>query len=793
MIGQMIRLLPSLAFIALLLAGPAAAQPPRAASPGADSPALSQTQARAALEVLRDDTKRAQLIAVLEAIARLPHNAAAAAAASPPAPAAGTSDTAGAPATGATVPAPADAAALPLAPDSVGAELLSGATRHLSGLSEELGAQVRALADFPLLANWFISFALDPVLQAQALDVGWRLILMLAVGLGIELGIRRGLRRPIGALERRAPPIAPPSDPPAEDFENEAEVGQTERLRRRLPVLLLLRRLPFALGHFLLELLPILGFLAAGYVIIGALGDGYTSRLVMIGVLHAYAVWRAVIAVLRLLVAPGAPQIRLVGVSEDGARYLQRWTRRIAALGVFGYAGAEIGLLFGLYWIAYEAVLKLVWCAVTVCLVVVVWQTREAVATRVRAVETRSPALGRLRNRLAGSWHVFAIFYLLALWLVGALDIQDGFSRLLRLVVAAGVVGVLARTLTVLALGAFERALVFPPETTQIRPGLATRIRAYQPLGRALIVAIISAVSLVVLAEAWGFDAFSWFSSGGLGGRLVGALTTIGVTLAAALLVWELANAGIQSHLERLGRDAQAARSARLRTLLPMLRTTLLGGICVVAGLMILSEIGVNIAPLLAGAGVIGLAIGFGSQKLVQDIITGLFLLLENTMQVGDVVSLGGLSGTVENLSIRTIRLRALDGSVHIIPFSAVTTVTNQTRDFGYAVVDVSVGLNEDPAHVAGLLRDVAHEMRAEPHWRHAIHDELDVMGVDHFLDTALVLRTRLKTVPGQRWAVARELTQRIKKRFDDLAIESPWTSHRALGIDPPVESGDAT
>ena len=200
---------------------------------------------------------------------------------------------------------------------------------------------------------------------------------------------------------------------------------------------------------------------------------------------------------------------------------------------------------------------------------------------------------------------------------------------------------------------------------------------------------------------------------------------------------------------------------------------------------MVLSEIGINIAPLLAGAGVVGLAIGFGSQKLVQDIITGLFLLLENTMQVGDVVSLGGLSGTVEALSIRTIRLRALDGSVHMVPFSAVTTVTNQTRDFGYAVVDVSVGLNEDPERVADLLREVAREMRHEERWEIAVRDDLDVMGVDKFLDTALVLRTRIKTLPGQRWAVARELNQRIKARFDELAIESPWTSHRVLSTVP--------
>jgi small conductance mechanosensitive channel len=194
----------------------------------------------------------------------------------------------------------------------------------------------------------------------------------------------------------------------------------------------------------------------------------------------------------------------------------------------------------------------------------------------------------------------------------------------------------------------------------------------------------------------------------------------------------------------------------------------------------------VNIAPLVAGAGVVGVAIGFGSQKLVQDLITGLFLLMENTMQVGDVVTLGGLSGTVETLSVRTIRLRATDGSVHIVPFSAVTTVTNQTRDFSYAVIDVSVGLNEEPDRIADVLRELASEMRAEPRWENIIRDDIEILGVEKFVDMAWVMRVRIRTLPGQRWAVDRELNRRIKYRFDELAIESPITSTRVLSTNPP-------
>ena len=154
-------------------------------------------------------------------------------------------------------------------------------------------------------------------------------------------------------------------------------------------------------------------------------------------------------------------------------------------------------------------------------------------------------------------------------------------------------------------------------------------------------------------------------------------------------------------------------------------------------------------------------------------------------MQVGDVVSLGGLTGTVENLSIRTIRLRALDGSVHIIPFSAVTTVTNLTRDYGYVVLDVNVGLNEEPDHISDVIRDVARTMRAESRWASAIRDDIEMMGIEKFVDLAYVLRARVMTLPGQRWAVARELNRRVKLRFDELSIESPITSFRALSHNP--------
>jgi small conductance mechanosensitive channel len=669
-------------------------------------------------------------------------------------------------------PAAAESAALPLplAPGSVGAQLLTDISDSLAHLSADLASNAQAFADFPLLADWVVRLVNDADRQRQLFGAGWRLLLVLGVGLGLEFLARRLLRRPTRGLENAAPAAALP------------KAGDSGRTAHLPSAMLILRRLPYAFGRFVLDLLPALVLLAIGYLMAGTtLSNNHTTRLVIIGTVQAYVACRVVIAVARLLVSPRRPQLRLVPLSDHAALYALKWTRLIAVLAVLGYTTAEIGLLFGLYRVAYDAFLKIVALAVILCLITVVLQARGAVAAWIHAGPGKTGAVAALRNRAAAIWHVAAIFYLAALWLVWVLEVPDGFTRLLRVVVATIGLAILARGLTLAAYAALDRLLQLPPDATTRHLSLEARARNYYPIARAVVALLITGVALVALFEAWGFDTLTWLSPGAVGGRVLGALGSIATTLVIALVLWELVNAAIQRHLARLAREAQAARSARLRTLLPMLRTTLLISICTVEGLIVLSQIGVNIAPLLAGAGVVGLAIGFGSQKLVQDIITGLFLLLENTMQVGDVVSLGGLQGTVEALSIRTIRLRALDGSVHIVPFSAVTTVTNMTRDFGYAVVDVSVGLNEDPARIADIVRDVAREMRAEPRWDSAIRDDLDVMGVDKFLDTSLVLRTRIKTVPGQRWAVGRELNQRIKMRFDELAIESPWTSFRVL------------
>ncbi len=749
--------------ISQLLAKPAA--PPAApAAPPAAPATPSVADARATLDVLKDDAKRAQLMGVLETIAQGQALVA-------PKPAA-------APAT--------SALPIPLKPDSVGAQVLVDASQKLTSLTDEVVQMARAVTDFPLLWNWVTQLITDPTLQLAILDTVWRLAVVLTSGIALEMLIRRLLRRPIRRLARRAPPAPPGLDEEVAGIAD-AEAGQTEWLRRRAGIVVLARRLPYVLGALLLDLLPLLGLVATAALLL-ALGVAgrITARLVIIAVLNAYLFWRAITALAHAAAAPGTARLRLLPIADDEAHVVVGEVSRLSAVAVAGYTIAEVALLFGLYRVAHDALLKLVALIVYGLVVGIVLRNRRGVRRLLGAPQGTSGVWALLRDLLAGAWHRMVIVYLLALWTVWALDVPNGFERLLRVVLVAMAAAFAAQLLSAMVQRTLRSALRRSETLAERYPGLDRRLASYHPVAGAIANLIIASVAAVVVLQAWGLHSFDWFNGGALGGRVLQAVITILVTLVTALATWEVANLTIQRHLDRLAREAQLARSARLRTLLPMLRTTLLATVSIVAGLVVLSEIGVNIAPLLAGAGVIGLAIGFGSQKLVQDIITGLFLLLENTMQVGDVVSLGGLSGTVENLSIRTIRLRALDGAVHIVPFSAVTTVTNMTRDFGFAVIDVAVGVNEEPDRVADILREIAASMRLEAAWRPVIMADLEVMGVEKFQLTTWVLRVRIKTLPSSRWSVGRELNRRIKYRFDALAIESPMTSYRALGLAAP-------
>lgn len=220
----------------------------------------------------------------------------------------------------------------------------------------------------------------------------------------------------------------------------------------------------------------------------------------------------------------------------------------------------------------------------------------------------------------------------------------------------------------------------------------------------------------------------------------------------------------------------------RANTLSALFRRTLISLIWVIAAITALQQAGFDIAPILATAGVAGLAVSFGAQNLVRDVVSGVFLLLEDQIRVGDVAEINGTGGQVEEINLRTTRLRSMEGTVHIFPNGAITKLSNLTQEFSYYVWDLGVAYKEDTDRVAEVVRELASQLRSEPDFSAIILEPLEVLGVDKFGDSAVILKMRIKTRPIQQWTVGRELNRRIKKRFDELGIEMPFP-HRTIEL----------
>lgn len=216
-------------------------------------------------------------------------------------------------------------------------------------------------------------------------------------------------------------------------------------------------------------------------------------------------------------------------------------------------------------------------------------------------------------------------------------------------------------------------------------------------------------------------------------------------------------------------------REKRLATLEQVARYVLTVVIVLVTVMLVLSELGISIAPILAAAGVLGIAVGFGAQSLVKDYFNGLFLLLENQVRQGDVVEVAGKSGLVEEMTLRYVMLRDYEGSVHTIPNGVIDTVTNRSRGFAHAVIDVGVAYREDIDEVYEVMRRVAADLRADPVLGPKIEADLDIAGVDQWGDSAVVIRCRFRVKPLEQWGVRRAYLYSLKKAFDAAGIEIPF------------------
>jgi small-conductance mechanosensitive channel len=695
-----------------------------AVSPSLATTAPTPAEAQQTLDTLQNPQKLQALIQTLQTIAK----------ASPAQPASPTNPTAAKPA-----PAtPAAAPALALAPNSLGAQLLPQVTGWTGRIAGAAAATVAEVSQAPAFWRAMIHASRDPGERLAAADALWRIVFALVCALLAEVAVRWILRRPLRSLE--------------------AHATWPDRARNAWDSL---RRLPYSVARLVLWLIPLAVFAAIGNVAAGLLGGAETTPLIAVALVNAYVMGWAIVCAAHMLAAPYLPPLRLVPLDDAGAIAAMKWLRRITFVAVFGSAVAEILVLLEFSVRKHDAVIRLTELIVAIMLGIVVLRSRRAAAARIRGPGgTRRSA--EWRRWLAETWHYLALAVIVTAWLVAVGGVEH---RLDTLDFLLGTVAVLvgARLLAIVALGALTRAL--PRAEDAVSAGLAARVTHYNRIIRIVVISVITAFAAVILLQLWGVHALAWFEPGHVGQHLVSALITIALAAGFAIVVWESVNAALDREVDRL-HDYEPARSARLRTLLPVARTAILITIVVIIGATALSEIGVNIAPLLAGAGIIGVAVGFGSQTLVHDIITGMFILIENTIQIGDGVTVAGLTGKVEDLSIRTLRLRAADGALHIIPFSSVVTITNTNRGIGNATIAVTIAPDQDIDHATAALTEIGAEMRKDETFAPMILGDLDLYGVDAVTATAVTIAGKIPCTVSGRLPVQREFNRRMVQRF---------------------------
>lgn len=628
-------------------------------------------------------------------------------------------------------------------PPTLGTRLLSTLADQVQEINRAIFGAFELLSDVPGLANWLTAQIQDPDRRAAWIRLLTKLAATLAAGAIAFWLAGRLLTAPRKAIEVRMP--------------------------RRL-----FSRVILAAGYMLLDLVPIAAFTIGAYVIMPLLDARPNTRLVAVTLVNAIIVSGACLVLARAALAPRAAALRLLPISDETAHYGYIWARRLTYLIVFGYFGSQAAGLIGMPRAGASFLLKVVGLTVATLFVILVAQNRTVVANWLRGKDSAT-VLGIARARLAETWHLLAIFYIAAIFVVWAVDIPGGFEFIVRSTAATIVILLAGRIILIAIQRLLQRGFAVGDDAKQRFPGLEERVNRYVPVLQLVLQGVVAVVAALALLEVWGVNAVGWLGSP-IGRRVSSAGLSIAVIVVLALAVWEAVNAMIARYFARTDKDGRVIeRSQRARTLLPLVRAVLSIVLTVIVVLIVLSELGVNIGPLLAGAGVVGLAIGFGSQKLVQDVITGAFILIEDAISVGDVVQVGAHSGLVEAISIRSVRLRDANGSVHTVPFSSVSTVINMTKNFSYYVLDVGVAYREDTDAVTAALRSIDEELRKDPDFGWMILEPLEVLGVERFDASAVIIRARIKTQPIKQWTVGREFNRRMKKRFDELGIEMPF------------------
>lgn len=536
-------------------------------------------------------------------------------------------------------------------------------------------------------------------------------------------------------------------------------------------------------GYLILRV--VLDFLAVGVFALVALAcffavyQGHPPvRLLVLTMVSAAVVLRIVSLISRFLLAPRTPSLRCLPFDDDFSKRLHSQFLCLAAFS-FLFMGGNLLRPFGadpdqasLLQIGIGALFSLV-------LIAFIWNDRHDVA-RLITCEAPPKTVGeRLRAIFGQVWHLLATAYVLAIFVIAmttAIIGRDG--------------------VTFAGMGSFVIVVAVPLIDYTLRQVISDSVRPESPsFGYLRIVfrairLLLVILAVLVFAKLWGIDIFA-ISTGGLGVSAIRAIVEIGFTLLIAYVIWEVSQHAIDRRIKADGGgevvesegEGGGKGATRLATLLPLLRKFLFITILVMAIMVILSALGVNVGPLLAGAGVIGIAIGFGAQTLVKDIVSGVFFLVDDAFRIGEYVDIGDVKGTVEAINVRSLVLRHHRGPLHTVPFGEIKYLTNYSRDWVIMKLEFRVTYDTDINKVKKIFKRIGTELLEDEILGSGFLEPLKSQGVKAMEDSAMILRAKFKAKPGEQFMIRKEVYRRVQEAFHENGIEF---AHRRVLVDIP-------
>ncbi len=512
----------------------------------------------------------------------------------------------------------------------------------------------------------------------------------------------------------------------------------------------------------------------------------------------------------RIILAPATPALRLLPLQDRDAKFLYRWIVRISLVaavfvtcGIIFLNAGRSEALYNLFFIASGL-------SVSILMIVMIWQSRQRVAEAICAEAAEGVCVeSSLRVKFARTWHYFAILYVAGsgtFWLINVFLGSKG--KIINLIASLFLIPIFigldqwVQRLLKIASGELPEVIDLSGENKsetseelltdpsgEPLQDKKTNIKHFAPLIRRLFRMALAALLFFIILGLWGIDLSI--------GRIFAAdVLKIIMVLILGFVIWEFVKSRIDRKLqEEMPEDDEekeegGAGGSRIGTLLMLLRKFVMAVMFVMVSLIILSNLGVNIGPLIAGAGVIGLAIGFGAQTLVKDIIAGIFFLIDDAFRVGDYIETAGTKGMVEHISLRSLRLRHPRGPVFNIPFGSMGTVKNNSRDYIISKLDFRVRYDTDVDKVRKIVKKINKIIMKDEEMAPVMLGKLKSQGVRELDDSAMVMRVKFKTIPGEQFVVRREVFRMMQESFRENGIEF---AHRNVTVYLPPEDQTPT